>query len=187
MIQLMGDKVVLRTLEREHCRQLWQDYELEQPVPTEPVNPGFSVENADAWFEQIQKNQGKSQVYLGIFWEDGTLIGDIQLAHIDWHNRYASLGISITKREHRGYNYGTDAVRVIVQYAFNELDLHRITARTLIYNTAAQKMLEHAGFTREGQEQQAVTIGGQRWDRLLYGLLKTDLLGWVKDDAVTRT
>lgn len=175
MIQLNGEKIVLQTLERDDCRQLWIDYEPEQPVTTEPLNPGLSIEGSDKWFEEIQASQGKTQLYLGIFWEDGTLIGDIQLANIDWRNRSANLGMSITKREHRGFGYGTDAVMTITKYAFESLDLARITARTLVHNAAAGRVLENAGFTLEGRERQAVTIEGQRWDRLTYGLLRSDL------------
>ena len=175
MIKLEGNKVVLHTLEREHCRQLWQEYEPVLPVATEPLNPGLSIEGAETWFEEIQKTQGKSQVYLGIFANNGALIGDIQLANIDWRNRSASLGISITKKEQRGSGYGTDAVMVICKYAFDSLDLYRITARTLVHNTTARHVLENAGFIYEGCEREAVTIAGRRWDRLIFGLLMTDL------------
>lgn len=175
MIQLVGEKVVLHTLEREHCRQLWEAYEPEVPVATEPLNPGLSMEGADKWFDEMQNAQGKSQVYLGIFWDDGTLIGDIELTNIDWRNRSGSLGMSIARREQRGYGYGTDALSVLVKYAFESLDLVRLSARTLIHNVAARQVLEKAGFTLEGSERQVVTIDGQRWDRLLYGLLRSDL------------
>ena len=46
MIELRGKKVVLRTIERAHCRTLWENYEPVEPVPTEPVRPGHSVEGS---------------------------------------------------------------------------------------------------------------------------------------------
>ncbi len=175
MIELSSKNIRLRALEREHCRQLWLEYEPEQPVATEPNNPGYSVEGAEQWFDDMQKAQGKTQVYLGIFLKDGTLAGDIQLANIDWRHRTASLGISITKREHRGCGYATEAVLVLVKYAFEELDLFRLAARTLEHNNAARKVLENTGFILEGCERQTVTIAGRRWDRLVFGLLRSDL------------
>jgi hypothetical protein len=57
MIELRGEQVVLRTLEREHCRQLWESYKPAEPLPTEPLNPGLSVEGADKWFEEMQAKQ----------------------------------------------------------------------------------------------------------------------------------
>jgi RimJ/RimL family protein N-acetyltransferase len=174
MIELTGKYIALRTLEREHCRQLWQEYEPEEPVPTEPLQPGYSIEGADKWFEEIQNVQGKTQVYLGIFSNQGDLIGDIQLTNIDWRNRSASIGMSITKREHRGRGYGTDAVLLLVKYAFEALDLFRLSARTLVHNAAARRVLENADFQLEGCEREAVTIAGRRWDRLTFGLLRSD-------------
>jgi RimJ/RimL family protein N-acetyltransferase len=175
MIKLEGVKVILKTLEREHCEKLWQEYEPELPISTEPLNPGLSIEGAARWFETIQNEQGRSQIYLGIFTQLGDLVGDIQLAHIDWRNRSASLGISLTKKKHRGCGYGTDAINALVKFAFKELDLYRISARTLVHNKAARRVLENTGFTLEGTEREAVYISGRRWDRLFFGLLRNEI------------
>jgi RimJ/RimL family protein N-acetyltransferase len=174
MIELCGERVVLRTLEREHCRQLWESYEPEKPLPTEPLNPGLSVEGADEWFEQIQTKQGQEQVYLGVFTAEGELLGDVQLANIDWRHRTASAGLSIARSVQRRQGYGLDAALTLLRYAFEELDLCRITARIAEYNTGAMRVLEKAGFTQEGRERNALYCGGRRWDMLLYGLLREE-------------
>ncbi len=98
MIELRGQKTVLRTLEREHCKELWEAYEPAEPLPTEPLNPGLSVEGADQWFEEMQAKQGKEQVYLGVFAHDGRLLGDVQLSNIDWRHRTAGIGLSIARQ-----------------------------------------------------------------------------------------
>jgi RimJ/RimL family protein N-acetyltransferase len=174
MIELRGDKVALKTLEREHCRALWEGYEPAEPLPTEPLNPGLSIEGADRWFEEMQAQQGKTQLYLGVFTPDGKLIGDIQLADIDWRHRTASIGLSIARRADRGQGYGTDATVTLLRYAFQHLDLHRVSAATASHNDAARRALERCGFLREGQEREAIYCGGRRWDRLRYGLLREE-------------
>ena len=50
MIELRGEHVILRALEREHCHTLWETGN----VPTEHVQLGLAQENADKWFEEIQ-------------------------------------------------------------------------------------------------------------------------------------
>lgn len=172
MIELRGEKVILRTLEREHCRQLWESYAAAEPLPTEPLNPGLSVEGADKWFEKMQAKQGHEQVYLGIFTPDGEPLGDVQLSNINWRYRTASLGCSLARVEDRGRGYGTDATRTLLRYAFEHLDLYRVTASITEYNTAAQRALEKLGFVREGRERQAIFCAGRRWDQLIYGLLR---------------
>lgn len=174
MIELCGEKVVLRTLEREHCKELWEAYEPADPLPTEPLNPGLSIEGADKWFEDMQTKQGSQQVYLGVFTRDGKLIGDIQLSNIDWRHRTAGIGLSIARRADRGQGYGKDATVTLLRYTFQHLDLHRVSAATASHNTAAQRVLEQCGFVQEGQEREAIYCDGQRWDRCKYGLLRAE-------------
>jgi RimJ/RimL family protein N-acetyltransferase len=174
MIELIGSKVSLRTLEREDCRALWVQYEPQQPIPTEPLNPGLSAEGAEKWFDEMQARQGREQVYLGVFTLSGDLIGDIQLANIDWRNRSASLGLGIASQSQRGRGYGADAALVLVRYGFEQLDLCRISASTLEYNVAAQHVLAKCGFAQEGCEREAIYCAGRRWNRLTYGLLRAD-------------
>ena len=172
MIELRGKKVVLRTMEHAHCRTLWENYEPVEPIPTEPVRPGLSVENADKWFEEIQGKQGESQIYLGIFDSNADVVGDIQLSGIDWRNRTASLGAGIARRKDRGKGYCTDAVLVMLRYGFDHLDLYRVSAATTANNASAIRVLEKLGFTQEGREREAVYWSGRRWDRLMFGILK---------------
>jgi RimJ/RimL family protein N-acetyltransferase len=102
------------------------------------------------------------------------LIGDIQLSNIDWRHRTADIGLSIARRADRGQGYGMDATVTLLRYAFQHLDLHRVSAATASHNTAAQHVLEKCGFVQEGQEREAIYCGGQRWDRCRYGLLRAE-------------
>jgi RimJ/RimL family protein N-acetyltransferase len=174
MIELLGEKITLRTLEREHCRELWLAYEPESNLPTEPLYLGLSVEGADQWFEEIQSQQGKGRVHLGVFTQEGRLIGDIQLAEIDWRHRTANIGLGISRKADRGQGYGRDATITLLGYAFQHLDLHRVSAAVVSHNLAAQQILEKCGFIREGQERESIYCAGKRYDRLRYGLLRTD-------------
>lgn len=168
---------MLRVLEREDCRRLWQDAEPLEPLPAQPVTPGRSVEGADEWFEEIQAKQGKEQIYLGIFTPDGELLGDIQLANIDWRNRTATLGYGISRAADRGKGFATDAARTLLTFAFQEMDLYRVSASCAEHNTASRRVLENCGFTQEGCAREAVHARGRRHNSLLYGLLRPEFDG----------
>lgn len=174
MIELRGKNVVLRTMERAHCRTLWENHEPVGPIPTEHVRPGLSIEGADNWFEEIQEKQEKTQIYLGIFDYDANVVGDIQLSGIDWRNRTASLGAGIALRKDRNKGYCTDAALVMLRYGFEHLDLYRVSAATMSNNTGALRVLEKLGFILEGREREAVYGSNNRWDMLLFGLLRTE-------------
>jgi len=177
MIELRGKKVVLRGLEREDCRRLWKEGEPAEPLPAQATTPGLSAEGADKWFEEIQAKQGKEQVYLGIFTPEGQLLGDIQLANIDWRNRPATLGAGISRRADRGKGFATDAAFTLLRFAFQDLDLYRVSAGLAEYNAASRRVLEKCGFTQEGCARQALYTSGKRHNWLTYGLLRTEFDG----------
>lgn len=176
MIKLQGNGLYLRVMEREDCRKLYEDAEYDFVNPAEPLYIGQSVEKSDDWFDEIQKLQGRENVRLGIFLNDGTIIGDIALQSLDDKNRCCSIGMGIEKLDNRNKGYGKEAVRLILDYGFNNLGMERITANTLELNISAQKALEKLGFVLEGRARRAVYFGGKRYDKLSYGLLAEEFI-----------
>lgn len=171
MVKLEGENIYLATLERKDCEKLWNDFEYDFDKLTEPLNIGHSIEKAGDWFDEIQKEQGKESIRLGIFNKDGEVIGDVALQDIDWKNRTCSLGSGIAKKENRSKGYGKIATKLIIEYGFNNLGLERITANTLEQNIGAQKVLESVGFILEGKERKAEYFAGRKWDRFDYAIL----------------
>ena len=174
MIILKGERVLLKALEREDCRQLWNAYQPAEPVPTEPLNPGLSIEGADDWFEEIQKKQGKDQFYLGIFQISGELLGDIQLSRIDWISSSAEMGMSISLDDDRNRGFGQEAARLLLKFAFQELNLNRIAAGVFSHNQSAIVGLTRIGFTEEAREREAAYIAGEHRDRIWFSILRSD-------------
>jgi len=171
MVKLQGERIYLGTLEKEHCKKLWDEFEYDFVNRTEQLNIGQSIEKAEEWFEQIKKEQGNSHIRLGIFLKNGTIIGDIALQNIDKNNRSCSIGMGISKLENRNKGYGKEAVKLILEYGFNNYGLERITANTSEINIPAQKSLEKLGFTLEGKERKAIYLAGKKYDRYIYGIL----------------
>jgi RimJ/RimL family protein N-acetyltransferase len=176
MVKLEGKRIYLGTLEKEHCKILFEEFEYDFVNKTEQLNVGHSIETADEWFEQIKKEQGKSHIRLGIFLNDGKIIGDITLQDIDYKNRVCSIGMGMSKLEYRNKGYGKEATKILLNYGFNNIGLERITANTLEMNISAQKSLEKIGFILEGKERKAVYFGGKRYDKYNYGILKEEYI-----------
>ena len=174
MIKLQGENIYLALLERKDCKILWDDFEYDFDNPTEEFNIGHSDEKADVWFDEIQKQQGSRDVRLGIFLNDGIVIGDVALQDIDRINRKCSVGIGIAKISNRSKGYGKEAVKLMIDYGFKYLGMERITANTLEINIGAQKVLKSIGFVLEGCERKAIYLNGNKYDRLCYGILKEE-------------
>ena len=78
-MKLQSENIYLSTLEREHCRKLWAEFEYDFENPAEELNIGHSAEKADSWFDEIQSLQGGVNVRMGIFLNSGVVIGDVAL------------------------------------------------------------------------------------------------------------
>ena len=88
--------------------------------------------------------------------EGGAHIGNVMYYGYDSFAREAELGITIGEREYWGQGFGTDAVRCMLRYLFEEMRLRRVFLHTLAWNYRAQAAFERAGFRRVRR----VTRGG---------------------------
>jgi len=105
-------------------------------------------------------------------------IGFLHLALIERAHQRCRLGIVIGEKDLWGRGYGHLAVRRAVAHAFDVLDLNRITAEVFADNPRSVRLLEGAGFVREGVMRESIIRDGQRIDELIFGLLRHE---WVRE------
>jgi len=82
-------------------------------------------------------------------------IGRTGLGDIDYRDRRACFGLEIGEADYRGRGYGTETVRLMLDYAFTALGLHNVDLETWEYNRAAQRAYAKAGFREIGRRRQA--------------------------------
>jgi [ribosomal protein S5]-alanine N-acetyltransferase len=100
-----------------------------------------------------------------------TIIGRISLEDISYINQSAELKIIIRPDRHKK-GIGYESCKLLVEHAFNQLNLHRIYAGTLENNIGFQKLAEKLGMEKEGTRKQAVWKNGKFVDVIEYGLLR---------------
>jgi RimJ/RimL family protein N-acetyltransferase len=115
--------------------------------------------------------------------EVGTLVGQIRLDHVDLTDRRASLAIGIENRARLGVGLGTEAIALVLEYAFNVLKLHRLSVRVLDYNARAIRAYEKCGFVVEGREREAAFVDGIWHDDMMMGLLDREYAGIRRSKA----
>jgi RimJ/RimL family protein N-acetyltransferase len=103
--------------------------------------------------------------------EDDRLIGFVSIENIEWNNQCGELSIGIGQSEDRGQGYGSEALELILRYAFEELNLYRVGLDVIANNERAVHTYEKIGFQVEGHKRQAVYRDGVRNDRLVMGIL----------------
>jgi diamine N-acetyltransferase len=97
-------------------------------------------------------------------------IGNVYLRNINWLDRNAELHTFIGRLEHRGKGYGSAAVRLIIQHAFEDLGLMRIYLHVLASNSAAIAAYEKCGFVNEGRLRRHAFKKGIFEDMLVMGM-----------------
>lgn len=103
--------------------------------------------------------------------DDDALVGFVALFGLEWGNRMAKMAIGIGDARFRGHGYGSEGMRLILNYAFWELNLHRVGLDVITYNQRAIALYEKMGFQEEGRIREAVCRQGQHFDLLLMGIL----------------
>jgi RimJ/RimL family protein N-acetyltransferase len=105
--------------------------------------------------------------------DDDKLIGFVGL-WLDLVHSEAWIGIGIGERNYWGKGYGTDAMKLALQYAFMELGMQRVSLGLNEYNARALKSYEKAGFKLEGHTRQDMLREGKRYDSLWMGILRDE-------------
>jgi RimJ/RimL family protein N-acetyltransferase len=105
---------------------------------------------------------------------DDRLIGFVALHSVEWNNGAALLAIGIGEARYRGKGYGTDALQLILRFAFHELNLFRVGLDVIATNSRAIRAYEKLGFRCEGRMRGAVLRDGCRTDRILMGILRDE-------------
>jgi [ribosomal protein S5]-alanine N-acetyltransferase len=129
-----------------------------------------------AFIEEVrQEGEAHKSVAWGIALpEPNQLIGSVGLWYWEHYHRRAELGYGLATK-YWGQGLAQEAVRAVALYGFEQMNLNRIYARTIVANERSVRMLERLGFVREGtQRKYSLEDDGAFYDSAMYGLLRSD-------------
>ena len=109
--------------------------------------------------------------------KDKKPIGFCEFDDIFWSYRIAHIGYLIGEVEYWGKGIGTELVKLLLEYGFKELNLHKVVVDVVVPNVSSIRCLEKNGFKLEGTLQKEMYIDGKYYDMLKYGLLREE---WIK-------
>ncbi len=127
------------------------------------------------WAEE--RSRGDLSVGFEIRTKDGQPIGWMGINWLNPTHRLAMLGAKIGEPQYWGGGYGTDALLLIVEYAFDWLDVRKVWLATSTMNARVIRQMEKVGFTLEGRQRQATLAEGVWHDWLAYGMLREEWPG----------
>lgn len=135
----------------------------------------FTEELARDWIRRVGEDwrAGRGVAYGMERIEDGGLVGVIVLRDLDWEHLQGEVSFWVG-RPFWGHGYAEEAVRLLLPLAFGPLALNRLYAHHMVRNPASGRVLEKAGFRREGLMRQRVRKWGVFEDVVLLALLREE-------------
>lgn len=178
--RLTGPRVYIRPACKWDQKQ-WMLLRVKSKDFLTPWEPSWGVDAASKWAfkrrlkrQQLEWHEGRAHGFYIFDIESNQLLGGITLANI----RYgvvqgANVGYWIGEPFAR-QGYMAEAIQLALEFAFQNLNLHRIEAACLAHNDASRQLLVKSGFQEEGLAREYLNINGRWQDHISYAILRTD-------------
>ncbi len=140
-----NNKVSLCYMTRELCHDLYKSWENDAAIYMHISMFKEYVYNKEAVDRYFDSKQDASRRIFAIMHE-GRPIGEIQLKQIDMEKRECTLSIHMQNDSFKGKGYGTEAEKLAIQYAFDEMGMKAVNADTVVKNVRSQHILDKIGF-----------------------------------------
>jgi RimJ/RimL family protein N-acetyltransferase len=175
----LGDHVRLAAPDAERDAEIESRWTLDlnylHAINTRPAYP-LNTHLVKKQYEEQQQAAEKSKLF---WWNvrlktDDRLIGWLKINNVEWQHAAAEMSLAMGAPADRNHGYGSDVMRLALEYAFNEMNLHRLRAVVPAYNAGAERFFKRFGFVEEVRRREALLLHGRRHDELWLGLLRSE-------------
>ncbi len=172
--KLSGERLFLAPVAPEDAA-LWAKW-LNDPAVTLPLGDEayipYGIERAQGDVRETIERQGR--VFTIVEKESGRAIGRCLLFDVNLVDRTAMAGIFIGEKDCRGKGYGQEAMRLLLDFGFNLLNLHSVMLGVFAFNEPAIRCYTGLGFREIGRRREVRWIGGKAYDGILMDLLEDE-------------
>lgn len=170
--KLVGERIYLSPRSSEDAEKFTEwlnDFEV-----TDYLGRSGSIITLEAEKEYLEKNNNPEATFAIVTLDKNELIGTVSLEKIDNINRIATLGIFIGNKEYQSKGYGAEAIRLILDYGFNYMNLHCIKLQLLSFNQRALKCYKKCGFKEMGRIRESKFVNGKYYDTICMDILRSE-------------
>ncbi|HCR71856.1 MAG TPA: GNAT family N-acetyltransferase [Anaerolineae bacterium] len=154
--------------------------------PIRPLSPAMVKKQYEAIEKEMEED--KNLYYFTIQTkEENKFIGKALIEWIDWTNGNGFLRLGIGASEFRRLGLGSQALSMLLRFAFDELNLYRVTAVVPAYNEGAIKLFQKFGFMEEVRRRKAIHRDNEFWDLVSFGLLNAEWREQVSGDVLSQS
>lgn len=170
-----SSRVKLRKI-REEDTELYHKWrnDVEVMHSTSPSLDVYSIEATKEFINQVILGSQRAKSYIMVEKGNEIPIGIVSLINIDPKNRNAECIIDIGEKEYWGKGYGSEGMKLLLDYAFYEMNLHRVSLKVFSFNDRATQLYHKIGFQQEGSSRQSLFRNGEWHDIIHMGLLQNE-------------
>lgn len=172
---LRGERLLLRPISVADTDEMFaatQDVETKRLTGT---RTSFTREQIEAWCARVATADDRIDLAI-LARTTGEFLGEVVLNELDQENRSAAFRIALSAGRHFGKGYGTEAAGLILEFAFDVLELNRVSLEVFTFNPRALHVYEKLGFRREGRLREALWMDGEFHDAIVMGLLRREFV-----------
>lgn len=164
---LKGSRVYLRSIEEDDATENYLSWLNNQETTKGLVTGRFptSMQSLKTYLRSIEQNE-KSVMFAICLLENNQHIGNIKLDQLDYYAGTAELGILIGEENQRGKGIGSETCQLVLDYAFQNLNLRKVTLSVFSNNPNAVKTYEKLGFLVEGRLKDHFFMNGNYYDKI---------------------
>ena len=177
--KLMGERIYLSPVNIEDAAKYVEwfcDFSMSDGIGQS--SKLVSVEAEREWLEKSLKNN--EYIFAIVNSENDKLIGNCGIHDINHKDRIATVGIFIGEEENRSNGYGAEALKLLLDYGFNYLNLNNIMLGVMSFNERAIACYKKVGFKEIGRRRQSYYLNGKYYDSIYMDILKEEF----KEDCI---
>lgn len=167
--KLLGEKIYLSPRNCEEVEKFTEwlnDFET-----TDYIGRSAYITTLESEKKYFEEDIDKNYNFFIVTLDNDKVIGTVGLENYDAINRTAILGIFIGDKEYRSQGYGTEAIRLILDYGFNYLNLNNIGLDLIEFNERALACYKKCGFKEYGRRRKCIYLNGKYYDRIRMDIL----------------
>lgn len=170
--KLVGDRIYLSPRNSEDVEKFteWMnDFQV-----TDYIGRSGSLMSLESEKKYLEENYNSEGTFVIVTLAENKIIGTIGLKDINTINRSAVLGIFIGDKDYLSKGYGTEAIRLILDFGFNYMNLHNIKLELISFNERALKCYKKCGFVETGRTRENVFVNGRYYDTISMDILSNE-------------
>lgn len=173
---IAGDLVILRALERSDLERSY--HWMNDPIIVRALKSRYPIpfEQEAEWLEKAAHSTSVDRHFAIERKDNRTHIGNASIHAIDWVSRTAFFGLFIGDPGAWNRGFGTDSVRTLVRFAFEEMNLQKLKINVFDYNDRAKHVLDAIGFIQEGKLTREFYREGKYHDIVIYSIFHDTIL-----------